>query len=39
LRDEEIKGEEEYNAELRRKQGNVEDSPFDFIDNNLGFDS
>jgi len=28
--DEEIKGEEEYNAELRRKKANIDDSPFDF---------
>jgi len=26
----EIKGEEEYNEELRRKKGNIEDAPFDF---------
>ena len=30
LLDEEIKGEEEYNAELRRKKANIDDSPFDF---------
>ncbi len=32
LLDDEIKGEEEYNAELRRKKGTVDDSPFDFDD-------
>ncbi len=30
--DDEIKGEEEYNAELRRKKANIDDSPFDFDD-------
>ena len=30
LIDEEIKGEEEYNEELRRKKANIDDSPFDF---------
>ena len=29
LLDQEIKGEEEYNAELRRKKANIDDSPFD----------
>jgi len=32
LLDDEIKGEEEYNAELRRKKGTIDDSPFDFDD-------
>lgn len=32
LLDDEIKGEEEYNAELRRKKANIDDSPFDFDD-------
>jgi hypothetical protein len=36
LLDDEIKGEEEYNAELRQKKANIEDSPFDF-DQNIGF--
>lgn len=34
----EIKGEEEYNEELRRKKNNVDDAPFDF-DQAMGFDS
>ena len=29
LLEEEIKGEEEYNAELRRKKANIDDAPFD----------
>ena len=32
LLDLEIKGEEEYNAELRRKRANIDDSPFDQLD-------
>jgi hypothetical protein len=28
--DDEIKGEEEFNAELRRKKANIDDSIFDF---------
>ena len=28
--EDEIKGEEEYNEELRRKKANIDDSPFDF---------
>ena len=35
---EEIKGEEEYNAELRRKKANIDDAPFDF-DDGLAFDN
>ena len=34
----EIKGEEEYNEELRRRKNNVDDAPFDF-DHAMGFDS
>ena len=29
MNDDEVKGEEEYNEELRRKKANVEDAPFD----------
>ena len=36
LLDDEIKGEEEYNASLRAKKADIEDSPFDF-DDNTGF--
>ena len=36
LFDDEIKGEEEYNAELRRKKANIDDAPFDF-DDGFGF--
>lgn len=35
--DDEIKGEEEYNASLGKKKANIEDSPFDFDDNRGGF--
>jgi hypothetical protein len=36
LLNDEIKGEEEYNASLRAKKADIEDSPFDF-DDNTGF--
>lgn len=36
LLDDEIKGEEEYNASLREKKANIEDSPFDF-ESDTGF--
>jgi hypothetical protein len=32
LLEQEIKGEEEYNAELRRKKADIDDSPFDQLD-------
>lgn len=32
----EIKGEEEYNEELRLKKNNIDDAPFDF-DKDMGF--
>lgn len=38
LLEEEIKGEEEYNAELRRKKANIDDAPFDY-DDGLTFDN
>ena len=38
--DQEIKGEEEYNAELRRKKATIDDQPFDINPNDdMGFDA
>lgn len=37
MRDDEIKGEEEYNAELRRKAGHVDDLPFENDGPQFGF--
>jgi len=37
LKDQEIKGEEEYKAELRQKEANIDSAPFEAQEEGLGF--